>query len=308
MINKIKKILSLLLVIITSIFLVSCDTENITVRFLENDIEINIDEQYELQYKVTEGYDIYFVKNEDDIIEIENNYIIPLKEGKTIVKIFVEGYNIFDTINVSITNKEIETEDIYIKGPITGVINSTIQLDLEFIPYNATNKNVEWFSTDKSIATVDNGLVTLLNLGEVTIYITQNNITTKHLINVTDEEIILENGFYTSKDDVAIYIYLYHKLPANYITKEQVPKGKHIKDLWTKDNMLSIGGDIFYNRERLLPIKNNRIYYEVDIDYEGGNRNAKRIVYSNDYLIFYTDDHYGSFVMFDWETKTWNSY
>ena len=58
---------------------------------------------------------------------------------------------------------------------------------------------------------------------------------------------------------------------------------------------MSIGGSRFGNREGLLPEKKGRTYYECDIDYVRGGRNAKRIVYSNDGLIFYTDDHYNSF-------------
>ena len=33
----------------------------------------------------------------------------------------------------------------------------------------------------------------------------------------------------------------------------------------------------------------------ADIDYVKGNRGAKRIVFSNDGLIYYTDDHYKTF-------------
>ena len=107
-----------------------------------------------------------------------------------------------------------------------------------------------------------------------------------------------ENGHYTSKEDVALYIHTYNKLPENYIDK------KSAKDMgWvaSKGNLLkvcegcSIGGDKFTNREGNLPKKQGRQYYECDIDYEGGTRNAKRIVFSNDGLIYYTDDHYKTF-------------
>ena len=60
----------------------------------------------------------------------------------------------------------------------------------------------------------------------------------------------------------------------------------------------AIGGDKFGNREGLLPKSAGRIYYECDIDTNGqSSRGAKRIVFSNDGLIFYTDDHYESFTM-----------
>ena len=58
---------------------------------------------------------------------------------------------------------------------------------------------------------------------------------------------------------------------------------------------MSIGGDIFGNREKLLTEEKGRKYYECDVNYEGGYRNGERIIYSNDGLIYYTDDHYKSF-------------
>ena len=109
---------------------------------------------------------------------------------------------------------------------------------------------------------------------------------------------IAEDGTYTSKDDVALYIHTYGKLPSNFLTKKDAQargwessKG----NLQTVAPGMSIGGDRFGNREGLLPDKKGRQYYECDIDYDGGRRNAKRIVFSDDGLIFYTDDHYASF-------------
>jgi len=59
---------------------------------------------------------------------------------------------------------------------------------------------------------------------------------------------------------------------------------------------MSIGGDSFGNREGILPKKEGRKWFECDINYEGGYRGAERIVYSNDGLIYYTNDHYKTFV------------
>ena len=58
---------------------------------------------------------------------------------------------------------------------------------------------------------------------------------------------------------------------------------------------MSIGGDYFGNYEGILPEADDRDYYECDIDFDGTYRNAKRIVFSNDGLIYYTEDHYESF-------------
>ena len=109
---------------------------------------------------------------------------------------------------------------------------------------------------------------------------------------------IAEDGEYTTKEDVAEYLYLYKHLPSNFITKDDAKKLGWVSNegnLWKVAPGKSIGGDYFGNFEGILPKKSGRKYYECDIDFEGKYRNSKRIVYSNDGLIYYTDDHYESF-------------
>lgn len=110
------------------------------------------------------------------------------------------------------------------------------------------------------------------------------------------EAVIDENGTYTSKDDVALYIHTYGHLPDNFISKKEAQKlgwsGGSLKDYAPGK---SIGGSRFGNYEGTLPEKKGRQYYECDIDYKGKSRGAKRIVYSDDGLIFYTEDHYETF-------------
>ncbi len=107
-----------------------------------------------------------------------------------------------------------------------------------------------------------------------------------------------EDGEYTSKEEVALYIHTYGHLPSNYITKSEAQKlgwDKSNGSLWRVTDHKSIGGDKFGNYEGLLPKASGRQYYECDIDYDGVSRNAKRIIYSNDGLIYYTEDHYKTF-------------
>ena len=109
---------------------------------------------------------------------------------------------------------------------------------------------------------------------------------------------VSEDGTYTDKDHVALYLHLYQKLPANYISKTKAKKAgwdAEKGNLWDVCPGKSIGGGTFYNDDSLLPEKSGRTWKECDIDYAGGYRGAKRICYSNDGLIFYTDDHYQSF-------------
>lgn len=113
-----------------------------------------------------------------------------------------------------------------------------------------------------------------------------------------DNNIILESGSYTTPEDVAEYIHTFGTLPHNFITKDEaVALGwdKSKGNLWEVADGMSIGGDRFGNYEGLLPDSDGRIWTECDVNYNGGFRGAERIIFSNDGLIFYTDDHYQTF-------------
>ena len=107
-----------------------------------------------------------------------------------------------------------------------------------------------------------------------------------------------EDGQYDDKDNVALYIHLYGKLPSNYMTKQEAEAQYD----WTGGALdvlapgRAIGGSRFGNYEGLLPDREGRVWTECDIGTVGGtSRGARRIVFSNDGLIYYTDDHYESF-------------
>lgn len=106
-----------------------------------------------------------------------------------------------------------------------------------------------------------------------------------------------ENGSYTSKEDVALYIHTYGHLPDNFITKKEAQNlGWPGGSLEPYAPGKCIGGSRFGNYEGLLPDAKGRTWTECDIDTLGAkSRGAKRIVFSNDGLIYYTGDHYESF-------------
>ncbi len=120
--------------------------------------------------------------------------------------------------------------------------------------------------------------------------------------NLVDLPAMAEDGHYRSADDVALYLQTYGHLPANFMTKsEAIERGwdSDKGNLWEVTDKFSIGGDSFGNREGLLPGAPNRQWTECDVNYSGGFRGAERIVFSNDGLIYYSDDHYQSFTKID---------
>ena len=123
--------------------------------------------------------------------------------------------------------------------------------------------------------------------------------TVQELADAQEEETpaIEEDGTYTTKEDVALYIHTYGHLPENFITKKQAQAlGWEGGSLEPYAPGKCIGGSRFGNYEGILPEKDGRTYTECDIDTLGASkRGAKRIVFSNDGLIYYTEDHYETF-------------
>ena len=108
-----------------------------------------------------------------------------------------------------------------------------------------------------------------------------------------------EDGVYTSAEDVALYLHVYGRLPDNFITKKEAQKlGWSGGSLDSVAPGMCIGGDYFGNYEKLLPDAPGRKWHECDIDtLHARSRGGKRLVFSNDGLIYYTEDHYESYVL-----------
>jgi hypothetical protein len=114
-------------------------------------------------------------------------------------------------------------------------------------------------------------------------------------------EAVEESGLYTTKDSVAAYLCKFDKLPSNYVGKNvgislyELETGNTFSkwnfNPWTTLGVM-IGGDVFENREGLLP---SGTYHEADVDYSAKNRGTKRLIYRSDCVIYYTADHYETF-------------
>ena len=114
----------------------------------------------------------------------------------------------------------------------------------------------------------------------------KNNDSSNQIDELTNDEIVVK------------YLKEHGELPDYYITKSEA---KSLGWVPSKGNLCevapgrAIGGDIWTNRQKSLPTKSGRKYFEADLNYHCGNRNADRVVFSNDGLVFVTFDHYRSF-------------
>ena len=111
------------------------------------------------------------------------------------------------------------------------------------------------------------------------------------------EAALPEDGAYTTKEDVALYLHLYRELPPNYLTKAEARDlgwESSEGNLWDVFPGGCIGGDRFGNYEEQLP---EGRWTECDVNYAGGYRGGERLVFNDEGAIYYTNDHYESFTL-----------
>ncbi|MBR4336569.1 MAG: hypothetical protein IKP74_08970 [Clostridia bacterium] len=106
---------------------------------------------------------------------------------------------------------------------------------------------------------------------------------------------VKEDRAYTTKNEVALYLFTYKKLPSNYILKSSVPKSEQGRQ---PANGAYFGGDVFRNEGHIVDdhYTTKTDLRECDLSYpdDPSTRGLKRLVYSADCAeVFYTWTHYG---------------
>jgi RHS repeat-associated protein len=117
-------------------------------------------------------------------------------------------------------------------------------------------------------------------------------------VTISKSAMALIKGGSSTFEDVARHISTNGNLSADYITKTQAKAlgwKSTLGNLHTVAPGKSIGGDIFNNKEGLLPAAIGRTWFEADINYLTGFRGNERLLYSSDGLFYQTLDHYLNF-------------
>lgn len=133
---------------------------------------------------------LLFESSDENIVTVTNGGLVTgIKAGDATVTVTSYEGNFSKVIPIKV-NEKIALESIELPERITTPAKTSVQLEPQFTPANATNKEIEWRSGNDSIATVnEGGLVTAgENTGEVTIYATSvenNAIESSTILEVT---------------------------------------------------------------------------------------------------------------------------
>ncbi len=107
--------------------------------------------------------------NEDVAVVDQQGNVTAVKQGNTVITAKVAGTTQIQECSVFVKDRLAEEIKLNITDAVL-CIGDTLQLIGEVLPWNATNKNITWYSGDSSVASVDkNGLVTAFEPGGVSI-------------------------------------------------------------------------------------------------------------------------------------------
>ena len=109
---------------------------------------------------------IVWSSSDESVANVDEGLVTTFKIGRATVKASCGNKNASCAVNVTPINVQsitLNTESATLK------VGETVALTAEVIPDDATDKTVTWSTSDASVATIDNGVVTAKKVGKATI-------------------------------------------------------------------------------------------------------------------------------------------
>ncbi len=135
--------------------------------------------------------------------------------------------------------------------------------------------------------------------GDLVTIVVSSTLEERDEVEQADRTPLDPDGAFNEPYDVALYLDTFDELPDNYITLEEAKDAGYDPDeenLWDVTDDKNIGGDPFDASDiDALPDENGRSYYTADVNVEDGIRGEERLVYSDDGLVYHTEDGYETF-------------
>ncbi len=179
-------------------------TESITLD--QNTLMLNVYDVQLLNFEIFPYHSIdknvTWTSSNEDIATVDvNGEVTTLAAGEVTIKASVDNTDKFDECVVTVS--AIEAESITLStSKMELIIGKDEQLTFDILPLNTTNKNVVWSSSNETVATVVDGLVTAITEGDATITATVEgtNVSYDCAINVTPEHTYVSFGGYSAHE------------------------------------------------------------------------------------------------------------
>ena len=157
-----------------------------------SEIEIEEDETYPLSYTITPSdatdKTVTWTSSDESVATVSKGVVTAVKDGTAIITATAGGKSAKCTVTVTAKYRPVTDVILNIEGT-TIKVNSTLVLEAEVVPENATYKTVTWTSSDEKVATVSEGTVKALSTGTATITATADNISATCVVTVSENVI-----------------------------------------------------------------------------------------------------------------------
>ena len=130
--------------------------------------------------------------DKEDIATVANGVITGVKEGTAVVTATSGEYS--DTVKVIVTDPKLVKGLKFSETVARFGIGETYTPGLEITPITASDAVLEWTSENPAIATVANGVISGIALGETVITVSGNGFTAEITVNVNNDLVYHTNG------------------------------------------------------------------------------------------------------------------
>ena len=118
----------------------------------------------------TEGETLVWTSSDDKVVTVEGGKLTAVEVGNATITITISGKEDKAKAEVKVTVKPVSVKEVALTGGKASiVIGEEFTLTAAITPDNAANKEVDWATSDAAVASVSNGLVKGLSVGEATI-------------------------------------------------------------------------------------------------------------------------------------------
>ncbi|MBO4667931.1 MAG: Ig-like domain-containing protein [Bacilli bacterium] len=171
-----KKLFGFIFVLAMAFVLFACGKQyKIEVSADQANITVEKGESVTITPEFTEGETLVWKSSDEKVVKVEGGKITAVEEGNATITITISGKEDKASAEVKVTVKPISVKGITLTGKTACFIGDEFDLTLAVTPEGAKDKSVTWASSDATIATVTNGKVKALKVGEVTITATAND-------------------------------------------------------------------------------------------------------------------------------------
>lgn len=178
---KKKSLLLILVTIMISFVLVSCNNKKGIALNGPKELTINIDEEVKLNITATSNKkysesdilnNLEYTSKDSSIVNIDNGVVKGLKPGTTIISVvWNEDENVKLDITVKVLTPEVSDVEVITPSPLVIKVGETKEIKIVC----DEKLSVKWHSKNESIATVKDGVVTAQSVGSTVIEIEISN-------------------------------------------------------------------------------------------------------------------------------------